>query len=161
MDAIAMLNEQHDEIDELFEKAEDATISQGKEHLFLKLADALAAHATIEEELFYPAVRAKRTEDILLEALEEHLGIKRLLRDLLDLDPSEETFDAKLSVLREQVDHHVTEEKTDLFPKVRKLMTKEQLQTLGDDMATLMDELEGTEPRERVRAETDQAARLR
>lgn len=71
MDAIALLNEQHDEVDELFAKAEKARNPETKRRLFVKLADALAMHAAIEEKIFYPAVNARRTEDLLLEALEE------------------------------------------------------------------------------------------
>src|SRR5947207_2044082 len=108
MDAIEMLDEQHDEVDALFKKYEELgeKATQSKQHLFEEIADALAIHATIEEKDFYPAVKAKRTEDILLESLEEHLAIKRVIADLLKLDPSDETFDAKVKVLNEQVEHH-------------------------------------------------------
>ena len=160
MNAIELLNEQHDEIDVLFAKAVTATSEQGKEHLFIKLADALVIHTTLEEKIFYPAVRLKRTAEILYEALEEHLGIKRILNDMLDLDPTDETFDAKLDVLREQVEHHVGEERRDLFPKVRKLLTADHLEKLGTEMALMEQMLEGTAPRNRVRTETAEAAGL-
>jgi hypothetical protein len=160
MDAISLLNEQHDEVDELFEKVEKAKGVEAKEKLFLRIADALAIHTTIEEQIFYPAVKAKRTEDILLESLEEHLGIKRVLKDLLDLDPHDQTFDAKLQVLKEQVEHHVDEEKTQMFPKVRKLMDKAQLEALADEMTAMIEQLEGDAPRNKVRAETEEAAPL-
>lgn len=160
MNAIDLLNEQHDEVAALFAKAEKATGPAAKEKLFIQIADALAMHATIEEKIFYPAVKAQRTEDILLESLEEHLGIKRVLADMLDMKPTDETFDAKLTVLKEQVEHHVEEEKTDLFPKVKKLMDKKQLENLGTQMGTMMSKLEGTQPRLAVRKQTQGAAAL-
>ena len=101
MDAIEMLEEQHDEVDAMFKRYEELgeKATQRKSTSSKKIADALAMHATIEEKDFYPAVKAKRTE-ILLESLEEHLGIKRVIADLLKLDPSDETFDPTVKVLR-------------------------------------------------------------
>ena len=158
MDAIELLNHQHDEVDELFEKTGATTTSQGKEHLFIKLADALAIHTTLEEKIFYPAVRARRTEEILLESLEEHREIKRTLADLVEMDPAEAAFDERLQLLKEEVEAHVAEEKTDLFPKVRKLFEKRQLELLAAQMQELLAELEGGSPRNRLRSETQQAA---
>ena len=109
----------------LFEKLEKASGGDAKRKVFTEIADKLAIHATIEEQDFYPAVKAKRTEDILLESLEEHLGIKRVLADLLAMEVDHETFDAKAKVLKEQVEHHVGEEEDDLFPKVKKLLDEE------------------------------------
>ncbi len=120
MNAIDLIKEQHDEVEELFEQLEDADGDE-KQELFNRIGDALAVHCAIEEQHFYPAVRASRTEDILLESLEEHLQVKRLLADLLDLDVDDETFDAKCQVLQEEVEHHVEEEETELLPKVQKL----------------------------------------
>ena len=120
MNAIDLLKSQHREVEKLFAELEKAKDSRQKQKLFGELADSLAGHATIEEHQFYPAVRAKRTEDILLESLEEHLGIKRVLADLLKIDANDKTFDAKLKVLKEQVEHHVGEEEKELFPKVKK-----------------------------------------
>ena len=117
MNAIALLKSQHRKVEALFSKIEGAKDSRTKQKLFGELADNLAGHATIEEHHFYPAVRAKRTEDILLESLEEHLGIKRVLADLLKLDAKDETYDAELTVLKEQVEHHVGEEEKGSVPE--------------------------------------------
>src|SRR6185436_5080281 len=122
-----MLTAQHEEVASLFEKLEAASSPRRKQQLFEALADMLAVHVTIEERHFYPAVRAKRTEDILLESLEEHLGVKRVLSDLLATPVGDETFDAKLAVLRDLVSHHVEEEERDLLPKVELLFDEEQL----------------------------------
>lgn len=157
MDAIELLTSQHREVENLFTKLARAKSAKDKRAIFELLADDLAAHATIEERQFYPAVKAKRTEDILLESLEEHLGIKRVLADLLELSPGDETFDAKIKVLKEQVEHHVGEEEKDLFPKVKKLLGEEELETLGEYMAAEFDELQAGQPRDAISSETDHA----
>jgi hemerythrin superfamily protein len=161
MDCIEMLKEQHEEVAALFEEIEDADSPESKAELFQEIADKLAVHATIEEQHFYPAVKARRTEDILLEALEEHLGIKRVIADLLAIEANDETFDAKIKVLKEQVEHHVEEEETDLFPKVRKLLDKTTLEALAQEMTATQEELIAAgEPRNAVPGETDAAASL-
>ena len=161
MNAIDLLESQHREVEKLFARIEKAKTKHHKDQLFAVLADELAMHAAIEEHQFYPAVRAKRTEDILLESLEGYLGIKRVLADLLDLDASDESFDAKITVLQEQVEHHVEEEETDLFPKARKVLDKEELIALG---AALDKEKHRIEehgaPRRAIPSETAHAAAL-
>ena len=161
MNAVDMLKKQHREVEELFAKLERADRDERKQKLFTQIADKLTVHASIEEEAFYPAVRAKRTEDILLESLEEHLGIKRVLADLIDLDASDETFEAKTKVLQEQVEHHVGEEEDDLFPKVKKIFDEETLVAIAHQMALLQEELLAKgNPRLAVPAQTDEAAPL-
>jgi len=160
MNAIDLLKSQHRAVEKLFSKLEAAKGTAKKQEVFNEIADSLAAHAAIEEHHFYPAVRAKRTEDILLESLEEHLGIKRVLADLLKVAPNDETFDAKIAVLKEQVQHHVKEEETDLMPKVKKLLTSEELASLGEKMMTEHQELEQAEPRKTIPSETKHAAEL-
>jgi hemerythrin superfamily protein len=161
MDAITLLESQHREVDKLFGKIESAKAAAEKQKLFETIADKLAVHAAIEEHQFYPAVKAKRTEDILLESLEEHVGIKRVLADLLKTGPGDETFDAKITVLQEQVEHHVQEEEKDLFPKVRKLLNKEQLEALGQEMSAEQATLEqGGKPRTEIPSQIGQAAGL-
>ena len=159
--AIEMLEGQHREVEDLFEKLEKADRGERKQKLFTQIADKLAVHASIEEAAFYPAVKAKRTEDILLESLEEHLGIKRVLSDLIDLDSDDETFDAKAKVLQEQVEHHVEEEEGDLFPKVKKIFDEETLVAIAQQMAELQEELLAKgNPRLAVPGQTDEAAPL-
>jgi hemerythrin superfamily protein len=162
MGAIEMLKTQHREVEKLFAKFEALSESaeKGKQRVFNDIADALAMHATIEEKHFYPAVKAKRTEDILLEALEEHLSVKRIIADLLKLQPSDETFDAKVKVLKEQVEHHVEEEEGDLFPKVKKILSAAELTELEQQMEKTMQALEKGEPRNAVSRETGAAPRL-
>lgn len=161
MNAIDLLESQHRAVETLFSKIESAKDPRKKTELFEQLADSLATHAAIEEHQFYPAVKAERTEDILLESLEEHLGIKRVLADLLKTDATDETFDAKIKVLKEEVEHHVEEEESDLFPKVKKLFDQETLEALGQEMSAEQSEIEEAgEPRNMIPSETEQAASL-
>jgi hemerythrin superfamily protein len=159
VNAIDLLTEQHAEVDKLI-----AAIEKGKgdkQALFEELADKLAAHATIEEKIFYPAVKAGTTEELLHESVEEHLVIKRLLTDMMELDPDDDQFDAKLSVMKESIEHHAhKEEEKELFPKVKKLLTGEQLEALGGEMTAMFEDLMTQEPRRQVPAETDEAAHI-
>ena len=159
--AIEMLQSQHEEVASLFDKIEDAPTLLRKQQIFEALADALAVHVTIEERHFYPAVRAKRTEDILLASLEEHVGIKRGLTDLLGTPVGDQAFDAKLSVLRELVDRHLEEEEMDLFPKVEQLLDEETLVAIAREMIVTQDALvRRGEPRWGVPGETVHAPDL-
>lgn len=160
INAVDLLESQHREMEALFEQLEKAG-GEAKRKLFTEIADKLAIHATIEEQDFYPAVKAKRTEDVLLESLEEHLGIKRILADLLAMDVDDETFDAKTKVLKEQVEHHVGEEEDDLFPKVKKILDEETLIAIAQQMtATQEDLIAKGAPRKAIPSETKRAAAI-
>jgi len=159
MSAIDLLESQHREVEKLFQKIEKATKGEEKMRLFEEIADKLAIHAAIEEHHFYPAVKEKRTEDILLESVEEHLVIKRTIADLLKLDVGDVQFDPKIKVLKEEVQHHVGEEENDLFPKVKKIMSADELAALEQEMTAEQDELEEEgNPRESIPDETGEAA---
>jgi hemerythrin superfamily protein len=161
MDAIDLLIRQHRQMEAAMKQVLEAPAETDKRSLFSDVADELTTHIESEEQIFYPAVRAKRTEDILLESLEEHLSLKRLLADLLALEPSEQTFEPKFKVLKEQAEHHHKEEEENLFPKVKKLLDGPQRDALGDEMIALQQRLERKgEPRERVVTQTDEAAPL-
>ncbi|MEJ7601147.1 MAG: hemerythrin domain-containing protein [Kofleriaceae bacterium] len=127
---------------------------------FNELADELAAHITVEEELFYPTVNAARTEDILLESLEEHLSLKRVLADLLALRTGDDKFGPKLHVLAEQAEHHHEEEEEKLFPAVKKLLDKAKLEALGTQMRARIKDLRETAARTRIPAQTADSADL-
>lgn len=158
MNAIDLLKQQHDETKALLKKIEKAE-GAAKQKLFDEVADALAVHATIEEKEFYPATKSARTEELLEEAVEEHLSVKRLLADLLEMEPGDPQFDAKITVLQEQVLHHVEEEEGELFPKVKKLLSREQLEDLGAAMEVLAGDLKsGGAPRDALPGETGKAA---
>jgi hemerythrin superfamily protein len=160
VNAIELLKTQHEEVKKLFKKIEKAD-DDAKLELFEQLADDLAVHATIEEKHFYPATRNARTEELLQEAVEEHLAAKRTIADLMEMSPGDAQFDAKCTVLKEQIEHHVEEEEDELFPKVKKLLKKEELEDLGVVMEDMAEELKSSgAPRQNVPAETGEAAPL-
>lgn len=137
-----------------------AADAEERRERFLAAADVLMSHVMIEERLFYPAVKARRTEDILLESLEEHLSIKRLLADLVDLPAEAEHFEAKLHVLEEQTEHHHKEEEGHLFPKVKKLLSEDELVELGKQMQAMQLAILADKPRQLAAQQTDAAAEL-
>ncbi len=161
MDAIKLLKEQHDEVTELFEAYEDTKSKNEKQAIFQEIADNLAAHAEIEEKIFYPAAYAKSTKDLLFEAVEEHLAAKRIISDLLTMSPSDENFDAKVKVLKEQIEHHIREEEDDLFKQIRKELPKDEMETLGKKMKALFEKEMSGEPSHKVPSQTAEAAPLR
>ena len=159
MDALDLLTEQHDEVEKLFDKIEATSDPDEKQDLFDELADKIAAHSAIEEKLFYPSVKTADTEDMLLESVEEHLAVKRLLADLLETDVEDEQFDAKLKVMKESIDHHAREEEEGkLFPKVKRLLGAEDREALGGEMAAMFETLLEQHPRNEVPSQTDHAA---
>ena len=161
MNAIKLLKQQHREVEALFKQLEKAKSARPRQKAFEQVADKLAVHATIEERHFYPAVKRRATEEMLLEAVEEHLGVKRVIADMLELEAGDETFEAKAKVLKDLVEHHVEEEEKDLFPKVQKLLDADELEAIGEQMTTTMEELlENGSPREAVPSETERAATL-
>jgi hemerythrin superfamily protein len=160
MDAIDYLRRQHHEMERAMAQVLDAD-ADGMRRRFIEVADQLTMHIESEEQVFYPAVKAGRTEDILLESLEEHLSLKRLLADLLELDPGDKTFEPKFKVLKEQAEHHHKEEEENLFPKAAKLLDPGRRATLGDEMQALQAKLRRAgEPREIVAEQTESAAPL-
>jgi hemerythrin superfamily protein len=161
MDAIDLLVRQHREMEAAFKEVLAASDDGAVKALFDDVADHLTLHLASEEEVFYPAVKARRTEDILLESLEEHLSLKRFLTDLLALEPADRTFEAKFKVLKEQAEHHHKEEEEHLFPKVEKLLDPAARRALGLEMLALQRRRGNAEkPREAVVDQTDAAAPL-
>jgi hemerythrin superfamily protein len=160
VNAIELLKSQHEEVKSLFKKIEKAEDDE-KLELFERIADDLAVHAAIEEKHFYPATKNARTEDLLQEAVEEHLSAKRLIADLLEMSAEDAQFDAKVAVLKEQIEHHVEEEETELFPKVKKMLGEDELEDLGVVMEDTAEELKSAgAPRQQIPAETGAAAPL-
>ena len=134
MDAFTLLKKDHEKVAGLLEKI-DKTTERGvktREELFTQLKTELDVHARIEETIFYPALEEYEvTRDITLEAFEEHRVVKQFLAELESLDKSDETWTAKFTVLKENVEHHVEEEEGEMFKKARKALSKEQIDELG------------------------------
>jgi hemerythrin superfamily protein len=138
MDAITMLKEDHKSVEKLFKRFEKAgeNAHAEKRAVVERIIEALSQHAAIEEQVFYPVTRATvpTVEDVALESLEEHHIVKWILSELDGMDPAEERYDAKVTVLIENVRHHVEEEEEEYFPKVREELGRKALAEIGDAM---------------------------
>jgi iron-sulfur cluster repair protein YtfE (RIC family) len=137
MDAITLLKTDHEKVAGIFEQLEPTTerALKTREELFTKLQQELDVHAHIEETIFYPVLKQEaETRDITLEGIEEHHVIKMLLRELAAMQVDSEQWTAKLKVLKENVEHHVEEEESDMFKGAREVLSKEQLEDLGTRM---------------------------
>ena len=145
-DAIALLKQDHRTVEELFEAFEKASGEGRKQKLAEQICLELSVHATIEEEIFYPACEGKIEEDLLKEAYVEHDGAKVLIAQIIDGDgQSDEYFDAKVKVLQEQIEHHVEEEEKRLegmFSQARAAGL--DMDALGEQLAARKAELTET-----------------
>jgi iron-sulfur cluster repair protein YtfE (RIC family) len=134
MDAFELLKKDHEKVSGIFEKLEPTTERgvKTREELFAQLKLELEIHSKIEEQILYPVLKeAEETHDITLEAFEEHNVVKTLLTELDELSKDDETWEAKLTVLKENVEHHVEEEEGEMFKKARKVLSSEQIEALG------------------------------
>jgi hemerythrin superfamily protein len=125
VDAITLLTEDHENVKSMFEQYEGLgdRAHASKKKLATQICTELTKHATAEEEIFYPAVRAaggKEKEELVDEATVEHASAKELIAQILEMDSTDELFDAKVKVLGEMIEHHVKEEEGEMFPQARK-----------------------------------------
>lgn len=135
MNAIELLKADHDKVDKLFKQAEATENEAKKQELFEQIKLELLTHTHIEETIFYPTImKDDEIKDIVLEGLEEHKQAKTLLREIPRLADGSEKFDAKFKVLMEDIEHHVEEEESDMFKKVRKAFDAATLDELGARM---------------------------
>ena len=143
MNAITLLKNDHKTVEDLFKRFEKAgpRAVKTKQDIVERIVRELSIHAAIEEMVLYPAIReAAENGDVdkmVLESLEEHHLVKWVLWELERMSPEDERFDAKVTVLIENVRHHVAEEEKDLFPQVNKVYGRAQLADLGEAMASL------------------------
>ena len=137
-DAIVMLKEDHQEIRRAFRAFEgtDATDTAGKGRLVDRIIELLTIHTYIENVVMYPRVRdlVPQLEEDVLESFEEHHVADVLVSELATMEPYEERFTAKTTVLIENVEHHMTEEEDVWFPKVRSALGRKKLQEIGREM---------------------------
>jgi hemerythrin superfamily protein len=139
-DAIALLKADHEAVSQLFAEYEKSRSVPNKKALVDEICAALTVHAQIEEELFYPAVKAALKDKLLVpEATVEHTSVKDLIAQLEGVQPDGEMYDAKVKVLSEYVKHHVKEEQTEMFPKAK--ASSLDMVELGTLMAARKDEL--------------------
>jgi hemerythrin-like domain-containing protein len=137
MNAFTLLKKDHEKVAGLLDKLEATTerALKTREELFTQLKSELDIHAEIEEKIFYPVLeKADETRDITLEAFEEHRLVKQLLGELEAGAKDDEQWTAKFTVLKENIEHHVEEEEGEMFKKARKVLSEEEIETLGTRM---------------------------
>ncbi len=138
MDAIQLLKDDHQTVEEIFQRFENAGENANKEkrHHVDRMIKELSMHAQVEEEIFYPATRQARgeTEGMVQEAIEEHAKVKQVLSELETMEPEDDRFDRMVTELIRYVRHHVEEEENEMIPKVQEALTPEDLRDLGERM---------------------------
>jgi hypothetical protein len=142
IDAIVLLKADHRKVEDLFAKFEKAKDAKKKKALAIEICTELSVHATIEEEIFYPACRDAVKEDLRTEAYVEHDGAKVLIAELAGSEPDNEFYDAKMTVLSEQIKHHVKEEEKPgegFFAQARK--GDVDMEALGEQLSARKAEL--------------------
>ena len=150
-DAIMLLRSDHEEVKGLFEQFENASGDGRKQQLAQQICNELKIHSMIEEEIFYPAFEGKIEQDMLDEAVVEHDSAKMLINDIMAGGPDDQFYDAKVTVLQEEIEHHIEEEEGPMFKAVRQAFSAEELEELGSRM-----ERRKVEQMEERRPERDQ-----
>lgn len=137
MDAIALLKTDHDKVKRLLSELETTTARgvKTRTELFATIKGELTLHEMIEEEIFYPELKAHpRAEDIVLEGFEEHHVVDMLMGELERLDVADETWGAKAKVMKENIEHHIEEEEGEMFRQARQVFDPDELDDLGSRM---------------------------
>ena len=135
MNAFTLLKTDHQKVAGILEKIDETTerATKGREELFTQLKSELDVHTRIEEEILYPALEEyEETRAISLEAYEEHAVVKQLLEELSSEPKDDEQWTAKFTVLKENIEHHVEEEESEMFKKARKVLSEDEIEKLGD-----------------------------
>jgi len=143
MDAVKLLKDDHKKVKELFRQFEKARSTDRKKVIAEEAMHELEVHAEIEEEIFYPAAKAKADaegKELVAEAVEEHHVVKVLIGELKSMREVNEQFEAKFTVLIENVEHHIEEEEKEMLPDAQKTLGKE-IEALGDQMQTRKEQL--------------------
>jgi hemerythrin superfamily protein len=145
MKATDLLKKQHKNVKALFKKVENTEDGRRRRQLMDQIAGELKIHTRIEEEIFYPAAReigTSKAEELIDESFEEHHVVDLVLAELPNVDPEDERFAAKMTVLSELVLHHAEEEEKELFPLCEKKLGRERLQQLGEQMQEMAESSE-------------------
>lgn len=140
MDAIRLLENDHNEMKQLLEEVEgtgDGAIEK-REKLYGQIRQELRIHEKIEEEIFYPALKDHpKAKDVVLEGYEEHHAVDVLLDELEGIPFDDETWGPKMTVIKENVEHHIEEEEGEMFPKAKEIFHDDELAHLGEQMNKL------------------------
>jgi len=140
LEATSLLRADHKRVDDLFKQYEATRSAAKKRSLVQTICTELTVHAQVEEEIFYPAVKAAlKDKELVPEATVEHASLKELIAQVEGKEPDGEMFDAKIKVMSEYVKHHVKEEQNEMFPKAR--ATRLDMAALGEQIAARKEEL--------------------
>ena len=140
MDALKLLETDHDNVKKMLNQGEETTerAEKGRTELFERLKADLMLHEQIEEEIFYPALKSHpNARDIVLEGYEEHHVVDEIMGELEATPVTDETWAAKFKVMKENIEHHIEEEEGEMFEQAREVFSKDELETLGARMAEL------------------------
>ncbi|HEY6056701.1 MAG TPA: hemerythrin domain-containing protein [Candidatus Limnocylindrales bacterium] len=138
MDAITMLKADHDKVKDLLSRLEWTTERgiKTRQELFATIKGELTVHEVIEEEIFYPALKEHpKAKELVLEGYEEHHVVDTVMAELERLDVADETWGAKATVMKENVEHHIEEEEREMFKQARQVFGRQELEDLGTRMA--------------------------
>ena len=138
MDALTLLKDDHDQLKKLMEEL-DGTTERGvktRERLFTRIQQDLTVHEEIEEEIFYPALKEHpKAKEIVLEGYEEHNVVDMVMEEITNVPYDDETWGAKFTVMKENVEHHIEEEEGEMFTKARQVFDRAELEDLGERMS--------------------------
>lgn len=140
MDAISLLKADHDKVKKMLADGEETTerAEVTRTELFEKIKAEMLIHERIEEEIFYPALKAHpKAEDIVLEGYEEHHVVDEIMGELEALPVTDETWGAKFKVMKENIEHHIEEEEGEMFKTARQVFDADELESLGARMQEL------------------------
>ncbi|HEY7526853.1 MAG TPA: hemerythrin domain-containing protein [Candidatus Limnocylindria bacterium] len=138
MDALKLLKEDHDRIKPLLAEIKETTerAEKTRGELFSRIKEELTVHEIIEEEIFYPTLKEHpKAKEIVLEGYEEHDVVNILMGELDGMEPTDERFGPKVTVMAENIEHHIEEEEGEMFEKARQVFDADELEELGDRMA--------------------------
>jgi Hemerythrin HHE cation binding domain len=144
MDALKLLKDDHTEVKKMLKELDETTERAEKTRAegFAKLEEMLVVHETIEEEILYPALKEfAKTKDIALEAYEEHHVVDMVMAEIKETPVEDETWAAKFTVVKENLEHHIEEEEGEMFKQARQVMDEAELNELGDRMAARKQQL--------------------
>jgi len=147
MDALALLKEDHDKVKKLLSDL-DSTTERGvktRTELFATVKQELQVHEAIEEEIFYPALKEHpKAKELVLEAYEEHNVVDMVMAEIEGVPVEDETWGAKLTVMKENVEHHIEEEESEMFKQARQVFDKDELTQLGEQMQSRKEQLQAS-----------------
>jgi predicted DNA-binding protein YlxM (UPF0122 family) len=149
MDALKLLKQDHEKVKKMLSQLDETTerANKTRDSVFNQVKRELTIHETIEEEIRYPAFQQQaKMKDIVLESYQEHHVVDLIMGEVGDLSTDDEQWGAKLTVMKENVEHHIEEEEGEMFKKARQLFDQSELDQLGERLETRKAELEKESP---------------